>query len=388
MPDRHALLGPSGAHRWLVCTPSARLEEGIPDAGSSYAREGTLAHRVGELLLRRRWEGADTAGELAAARADPLYSGEMGEYMARYDDFIAERMAEARSRCGDPRIFIEQTVRFDGYIPEAFGTADCLILTDGLLDVVDLKYGKGVPVRAEGNPQMRMYALGCYLALSWAYNIDAVRMTVFQPRLDSVSTAAMTRSELLDWAENELKPRAALAWEGKGDFCPGEDTCRWCRAAPVCRAYRDYQLAIAREDFADPSRMTPDEIAEVLRRLPGLLAWAGRVKAYALNAAVNRGENFPGFKVVAGRSSRRYTDEDAIAEALQNAGYRAADIYRPRELLGLTAMEKLVGKKRFTELARAYIMKPNGPPTLVAEDDKRPPLNTFAKAAEDFTDDL
>lgn len=388
MPDRHALLGPSGAHRWLACTPSARMEHGIPDTGSRFAQEGTLAHRIGELLLRQKWEGADVATALEAARADPMYSGEMGEYMEDYAAFVEERMAEAKARCRDPRIFIEQRVSFEGYIPESFGTSDCLILSDGLLDVIDFKYGQGVPVSAEGNQQMQIYGLGGFLALSFAYDIDMIRMTIYQPRIDNISVAIMSIDELLTWAETELKPRAALAWEGKGEFCPGDETCRWCRAAPICRAHRDYQMAIAREDFADPPFMTPEEISEVLKRLPSLLAWADSVKAYALDAAINLGDHFPGFKVVEGRSNRRYTDEDAIAKALRKAGYKVAEIYKPRELLGLTAMEKLVGKKKFGKLAGAYIVKPDGAPTLVPDSDKRPPLNTAAKAAEDFNDNF
>ena len=231
---------------------------------------------------------------------------------------------------------------------------------------------------------MRIYGLGCYLALSWAYRIDTIRMTIFQPRLDSISTASMTTDELLTWAETELKPKAALAWEGKGDFCPGEAQCRWCKAAAVCRAHRDYQMEIARREFADPPLLSPEEIADVLNRLPALQAWAKKVEEYALDAAVKGKAEFPGFKVVEGRSNRRYADEDAIASALRKAGFKVADIYKPRELLGITAMEKLVGKNRFGELAGQYIIKPEGAPTLVPESDKRPPLNTAAKAAEDF----
>lgn len=373
---------------WMACPPSARLGEGVEDKGSEYAQEGTLAHRIGELLLRKRWEGADITADLEAAQADPLYSGEMGEHMEAYAAFVEERMAEAKTRCADPRIFIEQTVKFDEYVPEGFGTSDAIIISDGLMDVVDLKYGKGVPVSAEGNPQMRIYALGCYLALSWAYEISTIRMNIFQPRLDSISTDTMSLDELLAWAENELKPRAALAWEGKGEFCPGAETCRWCRASPVCRAHRDYQLELAKQDFVDPPLLSNDEVAEVMNRLPALLAWADKVKEYALDAALNHGERFPGYKVVEGRSNRKYTDEDGIAAALRKAGFKVADIYKPRELLGLTAMEKLVGKKRFGELAGQYIIKPEGAPTLVPEADKRPPINTAAKAAEDFEEDI
>ena len=220
MPDLHTLLGPSSAHMWMACPPSARPGEGIEDKGSAYAQEGTLAHRIGELLLRKRWEEAGITADLEAAQSDPLYSGEMGEHMEAYAAFVGERMAEAKTRCADPRIFIEQTVRFDEYVPEGFGTSDAIVISDGLMDVVDLKYGKGVPVSAEGNPQMKLYALGCYLALSWAYEISTIRMNIFQPRLDSISTDTVSRDELLAWAENELKPRAALAWAGKGRSAP------------------------------------------------------------------------------------------------------------------------------------------------------------------------
>ena len=388
MPDRHAILGPSGAHRWLICTPSARLEYGIPDSGSTYAKEGTLAHHIGELLLRKRWQDEDITAAMEQAKADPLYSGSMLEHMEGYADFVEERMAEAATRCADPRIFIEQTIRFDEYVPEAFGTADCLILSDGLLDVIDLKYGKGVPVQAEENPQMRMYGLGCYLALSWAYEISTIRMTIYQPRLDNVSVATMTAKELLDWAENYLKPRAALAWEGKGEFCPNEEACRWCRAAPICRANRDYQLEIARHEFTDPALLTDEEVAEVLTRRAAFKAWVDSVHDYAEKSAINLGVHYPGFKLVEGKSNRKYTDEEAIAKVLRKAGYKVADIYKPRELLGLTAMEKMVGKKKFGELAGEYVIKPTGAPALVAESDRRPALNSPAKAAEDFDDDF
>lgn len=386
MPDVHALLGPSSAHRWMVCTPSARLEEGLVDKGSEYAQEGTLAHRLGELLLRQRWEGADIAADLAAVEADPLYSAAMREHMEGYAAFIEERMAEARTRCEDPRIFIEQTVRFDDYVPEGFGTADCIILADGLMDVIDLKYGQGQPVSAEDNPQMRIYGLGCYTALSWAYEIDAVRMTIYQPRLDSVSTDTVTREELLAWADTELKPKAAQAWEGKGEFNPGEHQCKWCKIAATCRARAEYQMELAAYDFADPPTLTPREVAAVLIRLPGLLAWAKQVEGYALDAAKS-GEHFPGFKLVEGRSNRKYTNEHAISLRLKKAGYSTAEIYKPKELLGITAMEKLVGKKHLEELVGGLIEKPAGAPTLVPESDKRPELNTAAQAAEDFKEE-
>lgn len=386
MPDAHALLGPSSAHRWMTCPPSARLEEGLADRGSEYAREGTLAHRLGELLLRRRWEGADIAADLEAVKADPLYSGAMLEHMEGYAAFVEERVAEAKTHCPDPSVFIEQTVRFDDYVPEGFGTADCIILADGLMDVIDLKYGQGVPVSARDNPQMRIYGLGCYLALSWAYEITEIRMTIYQPRLDSISTDTMTCGDLLAWADAELKPKAALAWEGKGEFCPGEHQCKWCKIAATCRARAEYQLELAAYDFAQPPTLAPGEVADVLSRLPDLLAWADQVKAYALDAAVNRGQRFPGFKVVEGRSNRRYANEHTVYLRLKKAGYSAAELYKPKALLGLTAMEKLVGRKRLEELVGGLVEKPAGSPTLVPESDKRPELNTAAQAAADFAD--
>ena len=387
MPDVHALLGPSSAHRWMVCTPSARLEEGLVDKGSEYAQEGTLAHRLGELLLRRRWEGADIAADLATVEADPLYSAAMREHMEGYAAFIEERVAEARTRCNDPRVFIEQTVRFDDYVPEGFGTADCIILADGLMDVIDLKYGQGNPVSAKDNPQMRIYGLGCYTALSWAFQIDAIRMTIYQPRLDSVSTDTMTKEDLLAWADTELKPKAALAWEGAGDFCPGEHQCKWCKIAATCRARAELQLQLAAYDFAQPPTLTPEEVADVLTRLPDLLAWADQVKTYAMDAAIKKGLRFPGFKVVEGRSNRKYTNEHAIFLRLKKAGYASADLYKPKALLGITAMEKLVGKKHLEELVGGLIEKPAGAPTLVPESDTRPELNTAAQAAEDFKEE-
>lgn len=387
MPDTHALLGPSSAHRWLACPPSARLEEGMDDQGSEYAREGTLAHRLGELRLRERWEpGPDRALDFEEVRSDPMYSGAMEEHIDAYVSFVEERMAEAKTRCADPRIFIEQVIRFDDYVPEGFGTADCIILADGTMDVVDFKYGKGVPVSAEGNPQMKLYALGCYIAMSWVYDIHTVRMNIFQPRLDSVSTAEISSEKLVTWANEELKPTAALAWEGKGDYAPGSETCRWCKAAPICRARADYQLELAKYDFAQPATLNPEEVAAILHRLPDFKVWAEQVEAFAQDAAVNKGITIPGFKVVEGRSNRKYADEEAIAKALRKAGYKVADIYKPEALLGITAMEKLLGKHRMETLIAPYITKPPGAPTLVPDTDKRPAINPADQAAVDFAD--
>lgn len=388
MPSDHALLGPSSAHRWLSCTPSARLEEGLPDTGSSYATEGTLAHRLGELLLRAEYEGTDITEELAGVQADPQYSPAMMEHIEGYVAFVAERYADAKSHCPDPRLYVEQRIDVSEYVPDGFGTTDCVIIADGLMDVIDLKYGAGIPVSAEDNPQMKIYALGCLLAFSLFYDITAIRMTIYQPRLDSVSTAVIDRDKLEAWAEQFLKPRAAQAYAGEGPFAPGELTCKWCKAGATCKARAEYQLELAAKDFQDAALMDNDEIAEVLERLPGLLAWAKQVKDFAEDAAINHGEKFPGFKVVEGRANRRYVNEGAIARRLKKAGFATADIYKPKELLGITAMEKLVGAKKLAELVGGLIEKPAGSPTLVPMSDKRPELNTAAKAAEDFADDV
>lgn len=384
MPDAHALLGPSSAHRWLVCTPSARLEEGMADKGSKWSTEGTLAHRMGELLLRERFEGADVTADLEVVMQDPLYTAAMGEHMDDYLALVEERMAEAKNRCADPLIFIEQKLDYSEYVPEGFGTADCVIIADGQMDVIDLKYGAGIPVSAQDNPQMKLYGLGCVLAFGWAYEVDTVRATIFQPRLDSADTFTVRAKTLLDWAETELREKARQAWEGAGEFCPGDHQCKWCKVSATCRARAEYQLELARYEFEQPPTLAPYEIADVLTRLPGLLSWAKQVEAYALDQAVNNGQHYPGYKVVEGRSNRKYADENAIAKTLKAAGYKTADIFKPKELLGITAMVALVGKKRLDELAGKYITKPDGAPTLVPVSDKRPELNTAAKIAADF----
>lgn len=387
MPDRHALLGPSSAHRWLTCPPSVRLSESFPDTENDYTREGTLAHLLAELKLREMWEGLDITQQLHEVEASPYYSNAMAEHVADYADFVAERMADAKTRCPDPKLCIETEVHYEDYAPGGFGTSDACIIADSIIDVIDFKYGAGVPVEAEDNPQMLLYGLGQYLELSWAYRIETVRMTIFQPRLGKISTASIAIEDLLDWAETKLRPTAVQAWEGKGEFAPGETQCRWCKAAAICRARAEYQLELAKYDFADPATLSWEDIGDVLARIPDLTKWAEQVQAYAQDAAVTHGQAIPGWKLVKGRSNRKYTDEAAIADILCKAGYEATEIYKPQTLLGLTAMEKLVGAKKLAQLTGEYIIKPEGAPVLVPESDKRPAINTAAQAAEDFKED-
>ena len=371
----------------MACPPSARLSEGAPDSDSQYTREGTVAHRLAELRLREAWEGKDITEELKEVTASPFYSRSMEEYVRDYTDYISGRMAEAKTHCPDPQLLIETEVHFEDFVPEGFGTSDACIIADDVMDVIDFKFGAGVPVSARANPQMMIYGLGQYLAQSWLYAIRTVRMTIFQPRIGNISTDDILVTDLLDWANNVLRPAAALAWAGEGDYNPGEDQCRWCGVAATCRARAKYQLTLAKHDFAEPATLDWDEIGEVLNRIPDLIKWAEAVQAYAQDAAILHGQQIPGWKVVEGRSTRKYADEDAIAKALRKAGYKASEIYKPKALLGLTALSRLVGAQKLDELAGQYIVKPEGAPVLVQESDKRPAINTAAAAAQEFKED-
>lgn len=303
--------------------------------------------------------------------------------MDGYAAFVEERMAEAKSRCSDPRIFIEQTVRFEEYIPEGFGTADCIILADGLMDVIDLKYGSGVPVRAEDNPQMKIYGLGSYLALSWAYDLPTIRLTIYQPRRDSVSVWSISAEDLLAWAEKELKPKAALAWAGEGECSPGETQCRWCRAAPVCRALKEYQMEIAKYDFADARTMEPEEVAEVLTRLPSLQKWAESVKEYALNAALN-GAFLPGLQD-RGRPEQSEVHRRAtpFSCASNRRGTPPPSSTSPRSCW-VSPPWRSWWAGAPGELVGGLIEKPAGAPTLVPNSDKRPPTQHSCPGSRRF----
>lgn len=385
MPDRHALLGPSSAHRWLACPPSARLTEQYPDTAGAAAATGTLAHRLGELLLREHFEETDIAEGLERVRQSDLYTATMEETMEGYRDFIVSLYNEAISRdcLSAPTVFVEAEFEYSDYAPEGFGTSDCTIIADGLMDVVDYKNGFHA-VSAKRNPQMMLYALGAYTNFGVLYDVDTVRMTIYQPNAGNVDSDTISVKALLRWGHEELIPKAKLAWEGAGVFQPDEETCRWCGVKAICRARKEYQLQLAREEFSDPPTLSPEEIADVLKRLSDLKAWAKAVEEYALDQALNHQVQFPGFKLVEGISKRKYGNQEALAETLLKAGYEAAQIY---QLVGLTAMEKLVGKKKLDELAGDYIIKPEGKPTLKPDSDKRPALHSIEKAAEDFSDE-
>lgn len=371
----HAVLSASGSHRWLNCTPSARLELEFENTGSEAAREGTAAHALCDHKLKR-------ALHMRSRRPVSDYdSNEMEECTDAYVDFVMEQYEAAKQVCEDPVILIEQRLDFSCYVPDGFGTGDCLIISDDRLHIINFKYGMGVLVEAEDNPQMKLYALGALAVYDALYDIREVSMTIFQPRRENVSTWTIPVEDLKAWAENELKPRAKMAYDGKGEYLPGE-WCTFCRAAVRCRARAEKKLKLAQTEFRMPPLLTDAEIEDILAVLPDLTKWANEITAYALDAALNHGKEWNGFKVVEGRSVRKYRDEAAVAEAAKEAGYK--DIYR-QSPIPLTEMQRLMGKDKFEEILGGLITKAPGRPTLVPKSDKRPAMNV-SNAINEFNE--
>lgn len=360
----HALLGASSSERWLKCTPSARLAEKLPNRSSVFAEEGTLGHSLGELEIRRLL--GETVDETALLTHE-LYSNSLHLSAKEYADFAFGLITDARARNPDADIMLEKRLDFSEWVPEGFGTGDLVTVSDGVIDICDLKMGKGVPVSAFDNSQLKLYALGAYAATDGMFNVDKVQMTIHQPRLDSVSTEVISINDLLAWGES-IKPIAQKAWDGTGEFVPG-DHCRFCPAKGTCKARADINLAI---EPTDPRLLTLAEAAAHLDHAKQLKAWVSDLEEYLLGAAL-AGEKVPDYKLVAGRSIRKYSDPDAIAERLIQNGYDEALLYE-RSLLGITALEKVIGKKTFTELLEDLVVKPPGAPTLVHSSDSRTEL--------------
>lgn len=386
MTRNHAILSASGAHRWLNCTPSARLEEPLPDTSSIYAQEGTLAHDLGELELKRllmKIDQSEYKKQLKAIQSHELYSAEMMGYIDQFATYVMEQYMEAKERSPDAVIFLEQRLDFSRWVPEGFGTGDCTIISDKVMEIIDFKYGKGVEVEAEDNVQMMLYALGALDTYGYIYDIDTVRMTIHQPRIDNVSSWEMGADELLQWADEVLRPKAETAWAGEGEPIPG-DWCRFCKVKNRCKARAEAAMSVPSDfDYKDPNLLTVDEIAEILHEVDAIEAWAKDIRDYALVQARDNGVKFKGWKLVEGRSIRRYSDPEQVEKVLRAAKYKVKDIYKPRELKGITDMTKLLGRKKFNELLEqtGLVIKPEGRPTLVPEDDKRPEINS---AASDF----
>ena len=371
----HAILSASSSHRWLHCLPSARLELEFENTNGEAAKEGTAAHALSEHKLKK-------ALRIRSKRPTSEYdSDEMEECTDAYVDFIMEQVELARKSCTDPIVLIEQRLDFSCYVPDGFGTGDCVIISDDRLHIVDFKYGMGVLVDAEDNPQMKLYALGALEIYDSLYDIKEISTTIFQPRRENVSTWTVPVEELKAWAEEELKPKAAKAYQGEGEYMPGP-WCTFCRASTRCRARADENLKLAQMEFKMPPLLTDSEIEEVLSILPDLTKWANEITAYATDAAVNHGKEWHGFKVVEGRSVRKYKDENAVAEKAVISGYK--DIYR-KSLIPMTEMQKLMGKTKFEEILGNLIYKPPGKPTLVPNSDKRPAMNV-ADAKNEFNE--
>ena len=372
-PSKHAVLSASSSHRWLNCSPSARLEQEFEDRETEAAAEGTAAHALCEHKLRR-------ALKRQSRKPISKYDcEEMDTHTDNYVQYVLETIAQAKEHCADPIINIEQRLDFSCYVPHGFGTGDCIIIADKTLHIIDFKYGQGVLVEAEQNPQMMLYALGALHIYDTLYDIEDVAMTIYQPRRENISTWTITVSNLLSWAENELVPKAKLAFDGKGEYMPGP-WCTFCKAAVKCRARAEEKLALAQYEFAQPPLLTDAEIEEILGKLDDLTRWADEIKSYAQDAALNHGKQWHGYKVVEGRSVRKYSDEEAVIEAANAAGYH--DIFR-KTLLPITEMEKLMGKQEFAEVLSGLIIKPAGKPTLVPITDKRPAMT---KANIDFNE--
>ena len=370
----HSIFSPSASHRILNCPPSMMLCAKEPEQSSSYADEGTSAHALCAYLVERG---------LGRNPKDPTedldyYNEEMQSCAEGYASFVSEEYGKAKQSCDDTQIFVEQRVDISRWVPGCGGTADCIILSDGTAEVIDYKHGLGVLVEASsaefgGNPQLMCYCLGVLEMFDGIYDIDTVKMVIYQPRRDNVSEYTMSKEELLRWADEVLAPTAKLALEGKGEFKAG-DHCRFCKVKATCRKRAEYNLEAAKYDFEMPALLEDHEVDAILMMIDHLTEWANDVKEYALNEAL-QGKDYEHFKVVEGRSNRKYTNEDEVAEAVISAGY---DPYE-KKLLGVTAMTSLLGKKKFEELLGGLMCKPQGRPTLVSKADKRPAMKNTAE---------
>lgn len=385
----HAILSPSSAERWLNCTPSARLEQEFPESTNDAADEGTLAHSLGELLIKNalgRIPKKVFNDLLREIMKNKHYNASMLDHCQDYADFVIEQFTAAKVHTEDAILYLEKQLDLSDYVPEGFGTGDAGIIADQWLTVIDLKYGKGVPVTAVNNKQMRLYSLGALKDYDDVYDIKMIRMIIFQPRLDSVTTDEISVKALRKWAKDELIPLAELAFEGSGEFVPGNH-CGFCKAKAKCKAFATYNLELAKYDFSNPGLMSPKEIADVLERSKLFSNWISAVVEHALSEAVQHGKAWPGYKLVYGRSNRKYSDENKVVETLKEAGFGEDEIF-DESLKGITALENIMGKKKFSALLGDLIIKPPGKPTLAPLNDKRPAYNSADAARLDFAEPI
>lgn len=384
----HALLSASGANRWMNCTPSARLEERFGEKmTSSYASEGTLAHEIAELYLRRDLlhtiDDQKFATELGKLMVNELYNEEMLDVLPVYTFYCKDRYELAKETNDSVVVETEQRLDLTAYVPDSFGTADCVIISNGVLEVIDLKYGKGVPVYAEWNNQLLLYGLGALQKYDMSYNIERVRMTIVQPRLDNISSWDVCVADVRNWADEVLVPRAKMAYRGVGDLKCG-DWCKFCSVKHRCRQLYEEQIEVAKYEFKHPELLTDDEISDVILRSSMFTEWINSVIEYAQNLAVNESHAWPGLKLVEGMSRRKWlSEESATRRLLERCPEYSTDEICTTKLKSITELEKLLGKKRFNEVMSGEIVKPQGSPKLVPESDKRPAIGV-SQAQIDF----
>lgn len=372
---KHARFSPSSGKRYINCTPSLRLEEQFSDEESSYAAEGSAGHALAEHLIKKHLKFR------SKRPVSDYYSDELLEAVDEYVAYVIQQIELAKQMCKSPMFIIEQRIDLSSFVEECYGTADMVIVTDKKIQIIDLKLGKGVPISSTQNVQLMIYGLGVLNDLEVLFDIEVLELTIVQPRLETISTWQITVEELKTWANEVFVPKAKMALAGEGEFCAG-DWCRFCKARFQCRARADEFLKLAQMEFKAPPLLSDDEMAEVLTVADDLKKWAEEVYAFAQNEAIVHNREWPGFKLVEGRSNRKYTDENEVVEAAKAAGYE--DIFK-QSLIGITEMEKLMGKKQFNEILGNLVYKPQGKVTLVPVSDKREPIN-FNTANDDFAE--
>ena len=383
MPDLHFALSASQGKIWSACTRSYMAGKDFPDKGGNFAAEGTYAHSMAEYIMSRFVAGTPNPDDLTNFDTDnEFYSPAMVEYVHQYTDLCSEKVIAARKSDKFAACLVEQQLYFNSIVEGGFGTGDMVIIADNELNIIDLKYGKGVPVSAEENVQLQIYAVGAIEQFGFAYDFDRVRMTIVQPRNGGVSEQVKTVEELTKWAE-WMHGRAEMALKGEGEFVAGEH-CRFCKAAPRCRALSEYNLELAKLDFKDVDLLSDEEVADVLKRVDDLKHYADMIAQYALTEAVAGRHKWPGYKLVEGRSRRVYKNPDAVMNHLTQEGISPGEFLKPPELKTITDLTKIFGKKRFEELLNGYLEKPPGKPTLAPVEDKRPEYNPNEDDFEDL----
>ena len=377
----HAILSASSAHRWLACPSSVQLSEQFADQPTVYAEEGTFLHELCELKLHRYL--GDVAPDVLEAqfqehKDNDFYSDEAESVSDEYVQFCIETIEAVKASCSDPLILVEHRLDYSEIVPDGFGTGDLLIVGDGVLEIIDFKGGRGVRVEADHNPQLMLYALAWLLEFDPLYDIHTIRMSIVQPRLNNTSSFEISPEDLLHWAQTQVVPTARLAIEGKGEFKAG-DHCRFCKARHTCRKRSEYFMELAKQDFKEADLLTDEEIADILPVAQNLAKWVEDLLAYATAQAEN-GKTWPGYKLVASVTKRKYTNDADVIRACTEAGF--TNIYKTT-LLGISDLEKAIGKKAFKDMVGPYVFKPEGKPELVPLSDRRKPISS---AESDFAE--